>query len=174
MVENMGPQIWSEFNRLRAANSESCRHFGALPVVNNIHAGDGGTFACHVKETAKKGSWALYVLALVDTKVGIVMTVHDTSEPVRWESAGGIIIDSSVGAFVPGATLNEVKAMDDGDELTEAIDEALFGNKNNEAVLMTPKGRSFAVFQLAGDGTYDVLKGIDSEGSVCALAVLQP
>lgn len=172
MIESMGPQIWSEFIRQRSANSEFYRHFGALTVTNILHAGDGGTFACHVKERVKKGTWSLYVFSIVDADIGIVMAARDTSEPVTWEFAGGIIIDSSVGTFLTSTALKEIKNMEDGDELTDAIDEALFGSDDDQAVLTTPKGKAFAVFQLGNDGTYDVVKGIDSEGAVCALAIV--
>jgi hypothetical protein len=145
-------------------------HFGKLPVATVLRAGDGGTFACHVKERVKKGTWSLYRFGLDD--LGIVLTLREGSEPTRWEFAGGIIIDTSVGAFVPGATLKEINSMDDSEELTDAIDEALFGSDEDEAVLETPEGRAFAVFQLGGDGTYDVVKGIDNDGAVCALVVV--
>lgn len=169
MDEPIGLRIWSEFTRLRNAHSEQLRSFGKLAVSTILHAGDGGTFACHVKEKVKKGSWSLHRICLDD--LGVILALHDGSEPLRWEFAGGIIIDSSVGTILPAASLKEILALEDGDDFTDTIDEALFGSDDDEAVIETPNGKKLAVFQLGGDGTYNVFKGLDSLGAVCALAV---
>jgi len=171
MTDDIGARIWSTFQRLRDVSSEDHHRFGALAVATILYAGDGGTFACHVKERVKKGSYSLHRFGVEE--LGAVLAVREGAEPVRWEFAGGIIIDSSVGAFVPGGALKEIEsASDDGEELTDAIDEALFCSDASEAVLETPGGKPFAVFRLLGDGTYDVVKGLDAAGAVCALAVV--
>lgn len=170
MTEPVGLRIWSEFTRLRGTSSDEIRHFGQLPVASVLYAGDGGTFACHVKERVKKGTWSLYRLSLDD--LGVVLAVHEGAIAVDWEFAGGIIIDSSVGTILPAASFKEITSMDDSDELTDAIDEALFGSDDDEAVLETSNGREFAVFQLGGDGTYNVFKGIDQNKVTCALAIV--
>lgn len=170
--QKLGERLWSAFLRLRNVPSDWWHSFGTLPVTTTLYAGDGGTFACHVKERVKKGTWSLHVFGLEDEDIGIVLACRDGSDPVHWEYSGQIRIDSSVGAFVPAASLKEINAQEDSEELTDAIDEALFGSDDDEAVLETPEGRHFAVFQLGGDGNYTVLKGIDSDGAVIALAVI--
>jgi hypothetical protein len=171
MSEPIGSRIWSEFTRLRNKSPKKLHRYGELPVKTYLYAGDGGTFACHVKERVKKGTWSLYRFGVED--LGADIALRDGSEPVRWEFAGGIIIDTSVAAFIPGLAFKEINALDDSEELTDAIDEALFGSDEDEAVLQTPEGRPFAVFRLAGDGTYDVVRGFDAEGAICALAVVE-
>ncbi|HMY21499.1 MAG TPA: hypothetical protein PKA58_34495, partial [Polyangium sp.] len=54
----------------------------------------------------------------------------------------------------------------------DAIDEAIFGSDGYEAVLETSNGQEFAVFQLGGDGTYNVFKGMDKDQKTCALAIV--
>lgn len=168
--EPIGLRIWTEFTRLRGSTSEYFNHFGNLPVGSHLYAGDGGTFACHVKERAKKGNWSVYRLGLDD--LGTVMALHDGSEPVFWEFAGGIIIDTAVGTILPAATLNDINSMDDPEEISDIVDDAIFGSDDDEVVIKTPKGKEFAVFQLPGDGTYNVFKGLDQNKKVCALAVV--
>ncbi len=168
--EPIGLRIWTEFTRLRASSSENLNQFGELPVENILYAGDGGTFACHVKERVKKGTWSLYRLVLDD--LGTVIALRNRSEPVHWEFAGGIIIDTSVGTILPKSTLDDIEGMSESDELTDAIDEAIFGSDGYEAVLETSNGQEFAVFQLGGDGTYNVFKGMDKDQKTCALAIV--
>lgn len=174
-IETFGPKLWKEIQRLRGEGpGDFWREFGVIPVGTTLRAGDGGTFACHVKEKVKKGSYKLFSFVVADEDRGVILAVRDGSEPQTWGFAGGIIIDSSVGTIITEPALKEIKDMEDGDELTDQIDEALFGSDEDQAILTTPEGKPFAVFMLGGDGTYDVLKGIDSEGAVCALAVIQP
>lgn len=168
--EPIGLRIWTEFTRLRANHSESLRHFGEVHVDDILYAGDGGTFACHVKERVKKGKWSLYRLILDD--LGTVIAFRKGSEPVQWEFSGGIIIDTAVGTILPASTLEDIEGLGDSDELTDAIDDAVFGGDGSEAVIETPNGLEFAVFQLGGDGTYNVFKGMDKGNKTCALAIV--
>lgn len=168
--ESIGLRIWTEFMRLRTSASESLRHFGELHVDDILYAGDGGTFACHVKERVKKGKWLLYRLILDD--LGTVIALRNGSEPVQWAFSGGIIIDTSVGTILPASTLEDIEGLGESDELTDAIDDAVFGNDDSEAVIETSNGQEFAVFQLGGDGTYNVFKGMDKSKKTCALAIV--
>jgi hypothetical protein len=171
--KDLGLRIWAEFSASRADPPSWIRKFGSFPVSTQLCARDGGTFACHVKEKVKKGTYSLYSLALEKADIGVVMALRDTSEPVVWDLAGKIIIDSSVGTLLPGASFKEIRAMEDNDDFADIIDDAIFGSDADEAILMTPENRPFAVFMLGDDGTYKVLKGMDSEGAICALAIIQ-
>ena len=171
--KELGPKIWTEFAASRANPPEWMRKFGSFPVSSQLCAGDGGTFACHVKEKVKKGTYSLYSLALEKADIGVIMALHEGSEPVEWDIAGGIIIDSSVGTILPGPSLKEIRAMEANDDFADIIDDAIFGSDADEAILMTPENRPFAVFMLGDDGTYNVLKGLDKDGIVCALAIVQ-
>lgn len=173
MHAKLGLKIWKEFAANRENPPSWMRQFGSFPVSTQLCAGDGGTFACHVKEKVKKGNWSLYSLALEKADVGVVMALRDGSEPIAWDLAGKIIIDSSVGTILPGSSFKEIRAMEANDDFADIIDDAIFGSDADEAILKTPEDRPFAVFMLGDDGTYDVLKGMDHDGAVVALAIIQ-
>lgn len=170
MNEPIGLRIWTEFTRLRTTDSQYLCQFGELPISGTLCAGDGGTFACHVKERVKKGTWTLFRLSLDD--LGTVMALVEGAEPVFWEFAGGIIIDTAVGTILPKSSLDDINSMDDPEEITDIVDDAIFGSDDDEVVIETPNGKKFAVFQLPGDGTYNVFKGMGNDKKVCALAVV--
>lgn len=168
MGESMGSRTWTELTRARA--SEQARRFGELQLGLVVHAGDGGTFECHVEAQVEPGTWSLWRL---ETELAAaVLAVREGSEPMSWEEAGTLCIDTAVGAFISGEAAEELDATDSEDFAMEVIDEALFGQSRDEAVVKTPGGNALAVFRLGGDGEYAVARGLDAEGAVCALVVL--
>lgn len=162
----MSAEIWAV---LRA--DERVEPVGELKVATVLHAGDGGTFACHVKEKVARGTWQAWRVNLEEFH-GPVVLARTGAAPVTWEDAGVVCIDTATVAFFPGAALKELGDVDE-DFAEDVIAEAIFddANESDAAVIETPEGRPFVVFRVGGDGTYGVTRGRDAEGQVVALVV---
>jgi hypothetical protein len=171
----MHPTLGTRLQAALAATpgSAPAHRFGELPVLSALHAGDGGTFACHVRCEVAPGTWALYRIDAVD--LSAIVAAREGSEPIRWAPAGAIVIDTAVGAFIPLAAAADIEVRGDDieDFALDTIDEALFGSDADEAIVVTPGGHAMAVFRMIGDGSYGVVEGRDADAALCALAVIQ-
>ena len=143
-----------------------------MPVTGKVHVGDGSTWKCAVTETLRAGPLKLYWLG------GGLLALLEGASPVKWETAGNLVSETSVGGLFTDAALVEIQALREEplEEVNEAIDEILDveEDETGEGVVKTPAGERFAVFQVPAEGSYRVDKGIDGTGAVVALVVVIP
>lgn len=148
--------------------SEHAQPFATLSG-GQVVACDGGTFHGGVALSLPPGPLQIHMLPSGDA-----LALSEGARPIRWENAGFVIIDSGVCAYLGGEAHAELLAMDgdEGDDFTDVIDEALFGEDAAQALVHTPGGRALVLFRMMGDGEYDVAAGYDAAGALCAVLVL--
>lgn len=136
----------------------------SLSIRSSLYAGDALTVQNQVALSCAPGDYAVSVLDEEDGWAYVFLYLPGV-KPVSWRNLGIVAVDTATGCFTTREAAEAIKALNATDD--ELLDEVEDICDEDGAGTLHIGGHPMFVFQLVGDGTYNVAEGIDESGRTC-------